>query len=176
MSFYAHCSKILGENEIFLRKFSYDKKKNFFLVPDEFKSLNLHPLIKHSKSCNLSKLYDAPEGYRNVALPLFDKNKRSKESLKYIDKDGDFVINDVKCIAETDDGVQSNKKLQKQYSFDTDSEDDVRDNCKKLCLAIGDKNSRSNQLFSSNCSSDLLDKSSKFLIINKFRIKSYILI
>ena len=103
--FYAYCSKISSErgNEIKLRKFTYDlKSKSYFVVPESSQSLDEHPLIKHSKQSNFSKLNQARSGYRHVALPLKDHQGRaSKEALKYIDLDGDFCLNGVKLVAES---------------------------------------------------------------------------
>ena len=99
--FYSFCSKVPGESQIKVRKFTYDKKI-YFLVPSMHQSLDDHPFIKHSKHSNFSKLVNASGGYRHVAMPMKDSNgKNSKEAEHYINKDGEFVINNVKLIQET---------------------------------------------------------------------------
>lgn len=85
--FFAYCSRDsrTGDNNIYLRKFTFDKSK-YFVVPENQQSLDLHPFIKSAKNANFSKLSKSKaNGFRHVALNKFDETgKESKESLKYI--------------------------------------------------------------------------------------------
>lgn len=125
--FYAYCSRDLrtGDSQIYLRKFTFDKK-TYFVVPDKFKKLDDHPLIKSAKNANFSKLVNSKSnGFRHIALNLTDENGQpSKESVKYI-KDGKFFLDSF--LEEEDSNGNSNKTrgiLAKQLSFDTDEEEE----------------------------------------------------
>lgn len=133
MSFWAYCSKQENERRIYLRRFTSDKK-NYFIVPEEQKSLDLHPLIKSAKKANFSKLNQSLKGgYRHVELPLKDSDgKQSKEAKQYIDSDGHFVI-DNKRLKPEENASSKQVKLAptKQISFDSSDEEDGRKSTKR---------------------------------------------